>query len=357
MADESLPVRIAKIAADGHGASSISKKIYGTNKYREKINYHLKKLVKKHVLRPIPSTKSPKLYTRGDDFWKFINAHSPADENGDHGGWFNVKKPPEGHNYQYSFNVLTPARRRIPWQKAWCPNNPEADLEAVKRDVCPSPERYGSDIHRIWRMHPGDDMEKTVTVKEDIGKNSHTIVIMMHPEHFNNGHDLKQLDKIMMDRALQVADMLRHFGYELQMRFNSGPHYAFPVPREIAEIAKKYNIRTDDTYFDTSDGNDPDMGHMETRSKRIAEAWIKVPDDIDELKKIVKEQAKIVQELNADLQRQREFARASIKFNSEIIRFLVSLVKEGVIESDVLSNISVPPEQPEGPDKPGPEVQ
>ena len=348
MADESLSVRIAKIAADGPGASAISKKIYGTNKYREKINYHLKKLVEKHVLRPIPGTKSPKLYTRGDDFWKFMNAHAPPDENGDHGGWFHVKKPPEGHNFQYAFNVITPPRRRIPWQKAWCPNNPGADTEAVKREICPSPERYGGDIHRIWRMHPGDDTEKTVTVKEDIGKNSHTIVIMMHPEHFNNGHDLEQLDKIMMDRALQVADMLRHFGYEMQMRFNSGPHYAFPVPREIAEIAKKYNIRTETDYFDTSDSNDPDTGHMETVSKRKAQSWLNVPDDIEKLKEMLNEMTGTIQELTADLRRQREFARASVRFNTSIMKFLASLVRDGVIDESVLSGIggSEPPARP-----------
>jgi len=359
MADVSLPVRIAKIAADGYGASAISKKIYGDNKFREKVNYHLKKLVKKHVLRPILSKKSrrnPMIYTRGDDFWKYINTHPKADENGDHGGWFNVKNKPEGHNYQYSFKVLTPPRRRVPWQKVWCPNNPGADTEAIKRDIQPSPERYGSDIHRIWKMHPGDDTEKDVTVKEDIGKNSHTIVIMMHPEQFDNGHDLKQLDKIMMDRAIQVAGMLRRFGYELQLKFNSGPHYAFPVPREIAEIAMKYNIRTPDSYFDTSNSNSPGMGHMETRQRKIAEGWINASDDIGELKEIVKEQAKTVQILNVDLHQQREFARASVKFNTTIIQFLTSLVKDGVIDESVLSNIASQPERDADTGKPGVEV-
>ena len=103
MKEKNLQVRIAKLAADGRCAARIAKTIFGSEKYRERVRYHISRLQEQKVLRWIRGTRNPKLYTKGDNFWKFINKHEP--ENTDHVGWF-VTKSPEAHHFFYKFNVI-----------------------------------------------------------------------------------------------------------------------------------------------------------------------------------------------------------------------------------------------------------
>ncbi|HEC82411.1 MAG TPA: hypothetical protein ENI53_00815 [Thermoplasmatales archaeon] len=326
-----LQVRIAKLAAEGFCPSLIAKRIFGSNKYREKVRYHIKKLEKEKILRPIRGTKNPKLYTKGDDFWKFINKHEP--ENGDHVGWFIAKAPAEAHHFFYKFNVISPASRPVPWSKAWAPNNKHADIEKLKRELCPDPAEYKSDIHRVWRMSPGDDFNKMVTIKEDIGRRSHTIMIMMHPEKLESAKDIEQIKKVMTDRAMQLADMLqRAFGYRLGLIEESDGHYAFEMEKETVKIAKKYNIRTQEIWFDESNGKH----HLETKKARVAKAIVELPDTLEELKEMIEEQQKTILEIYDELHKTKEVAKAQAKFNAFLIKTIDALVQDGVIDAKVL---------------------
>ena len=327
-----LQVRIAKLAAEGLCPSSIAKRIFGSNKHRQKICYHIKKLEKENVLRPIRGTKNPKLYTKGDNFWKFINKHEP--ENGDHVGWFVAKAPAEAHHFFFKFNVISPPNRAVPWSKAWAPNNKHADCEKLKRELHPAPAEYKSDIHRVWRMSPGDDFNKIVTIKEDIGRKSHTIMIMMHPEKLESSKDVEQIKKVMVDRAMQIADMLqRAFGYRLGLiEESSDGHYAFEIDDEIVKAAKKYNIRTEDIWFDESNGKH----HLETKKVKIAKAIMELPDNLEELKEIIEEQQKTILDIFNELHKTKEVAKAQAKFNAFLIKTIDALVQDGIVDAKVL---------------------
>ncbi len=336
MKTKELKIRIAKLAVEGFCPSKIADIIFGSNRYREKVRYHIEKLEKENVLRRIRGTRNPKLYTKGDNFWKFINKHEKKDdENGNHVGWFITKAPLQAHHFFYKFNVLAPPSRLVPWSKAWTPNNRHADTEKLKRELCPAPAEYKSDIHRVWRCSPGDDFDKIVTIKEDIGYNSHTITIMMHNEELHTKKDLQEIERVMLKRAMQIAELLqRGFGYKLGLiEKESEPHYAFELPYpEIVQIAKKHNIRTQDSWFDNSN----DHNHFETRKKKVAQAIIDLPDTLDELKKVVEEQAKTIMDIYEEMQYHKAISQAQAKFNAFLIKTIDTLVKDGIVDEKVL---------------------
>jgi len=331
-----LRVKIAKLAAEGFCPSKIAEIIFGSNKYREKVRYHIEKLEKENVLRRIRGTRNPKLYTKGDNFWKFINKYEKKDgKNGNHVGWFITKAPLQAHHFFYKFNVLAPPSRPVPWSKAWAPNNRHADCEKLKRELCPLPREYKSDIHRVWKCSPGDNFGKIVTIKEDIGYNSHTITIMMHHEELYTKEDLQDIEHVMLDRAMQIAEFLqRAFGYKLGLieKVNE-PHYAFELPDpEIVQIAKKHNIRTPDSWFDDSNKHN----HFETSKKRVAQAIIELPDTLEELQQVVEEQAKTIMQMHEDLQKHKAISQAQARFNAFLIKTIDALVQDGIIDAKVL---------------------
>jgi len=354
MADRSLPWKVAIHAVNGECEALIAEKLFKSAEYRPKIHYHIKKLVKDGVLRHIPGTRYPKQYTRGPNYWKFVGKYRQKlkndGENGDHGGWVRLtKKTPNMHNLQYAFTVTKPPVKSPPWDKVWCPNNPLADTEALKSEPRPDPEAVGSDIHRIWRINPDTAVSQnkifgkapfvsmfhnTITVKEDIGRNRHTIMIMLHPEEFETKWELEQLHKVLTERAAQVASALAYaFGYSLDWRFNSGPHFAFPgVDKETVKIAKKYNLHTPELRFEESNG----IPEVETNSFRVAKTLTELPDTMEDMQERIKELTGIVNELHADVQKYREFARASTAFNVSLVRLLDELVKAGQLDAETV---------------------
>ena len=94
----------------------------------------------------------------------------------------------------------------------------------------------------------------------------------------------------------------------------------------------KYNIRTDDVWFDESNGR----SEIETHNKKKAKVLVELPETIEEMKERMNEMVGVIYELKTEVEKYREFARASTHFSVALAQLLDELVKAGQLDAETV---------------------
>lgn len=315
MAELPLRLKIYRMLIEGYVKERIAQIL---KKSKSLIHYHVKKLEEEGIIKRVPGSKSPILYTRGINYLKAEQQLKKYGENIDHQGWLVVQASPQVryHRIGYRFKVQKPASKEPPWQHRWRASGVQYS-------------------EMIISLENGGKWDKNIRIREIKGKNSISIVIWL-PEYIcTNKEELEQAVKLKEHQAIKVANWLqKHFGYQLGIiEEYQEPHFAIPIPKHVAEAAVKAGIRTEKVWIDMSDGK----GDIETNDLKKAISLLSLPEITASIAKRADDQEKRILMLEQALKNITEFAVRQIEINAALQR-IIAEAKIDVAKADELLN-------------------
>ena len=285
IAELPLRLKIYKYLVEGYAKERIAQIL---KKPKSLIHYHVKKLEEENIVRRVPGSKNPILYTRGINYLKAENQLKKYGENADHQGWLIVQASPQVryHRIGYRFKVQKPPSKQPPWQRQWQASGVQYSEMTIS-------------------LENGGKWDRNIRIREIKGKNSSSIVIWL-PEYIcESKEELEQAVKLKEQQAIKVANFLqKNFGYQLGLiEEYQEPHFAIPIPKHVAEAAVRAGIRTEKVWIDVSDG-----GELETDDTQTAVTLMSLPEITAQLARRADDQEKRILMLETALKNMVEFA-------------------------------------------------
>jgi DNA-binding transcriptional ArsR family regulator len=314
MSELPLRLKIYRLLVEGYAKERIAQIL---KKPKSLIHYHVKKLEEEGIVKRVPGSKSPILYTRGINYLKAEEQLKKYGENTDHQGWLVVQASPRVryHRIGYRFKVQSPPSRTPPWQKQW-------QASGVQYS------------EMVITLENGGKWDKNIRIREIKGKNS-SIVIWLPEYVCNSKEELEQAVKLKESQAIKVANWLqKHFGYRLGIiEEYQEPHFAIPIPKHVAEAAVRAGIRTEKVWIDVSGGE----GDLETNDEEMAITLMSLPEITANLAKKADSQEKRMLMLETALRNIVEFAIHQTKIIDALQQMLAN-AKVSVGSADELLN-------------------
>ena len=300
MAEIPLRLKIYRMLVEGYAKERIAQIL---KKPKSLIHYHVKKLEEANIVRRVPGSKSPILYTRGANYLKAEQQLKKYGEETDHQGWLVVQASPQVryHRIGYRFKVQKHASKTPPWHRRWQASGVQYSEMTIS-------------------LENGGKWDKNIRVREIKGKNSSSIVVWL-PEYIaNSKEELEEAVKLKERQAMKVANWLqKHFGYQLGLiEEYQEPHFAIPIPRHIAEAAAQAGVRTEKVWIDLSGGD----GELETNDLQKAIEFQTLPEVTAAIAKRADSQERRIYELEAALKNITEFALRQIEINAALQRII-----------------------------------
>jgi len=300
MVEIPLRLKIYRMLVEGYAKERIAQIL---KKPKSLIHYHVKKLEEANIVRRVPGSKSPILYTRGANYLKAEQQLKKYGEETDHQGWLVVQASPQVryHRIGYRFKVQKHASKTPPWHRRWQASGVQYSEMTIS-------------------LENGGKWDKNIRVREIKGKNSSSIVVWL-PEYIaNSKEELEEAVKLKERQAMKVANWLqKHFGYQLGLiEEYQEPHFAIPIPRHIAEAAAQAGVRTEKVWIDLSGGD----GELETNDLQKAIEFQTLPEVTAAIAKRADSQERRIYELEAALKNITEFALRQIEINAALQRII-----------------------------------
>lgn len=316
MAEIPLRLKIYRMLVEGYAKERIAQIL---KKPKSLIHYHVKKLEEQNIVRRVPGSKSPILYTRGANYLKAEQQLKKYGEDADHQGWLIVQASPQVryHRIGYRFKVLRHASKTPPWQRRWQASGVQYSEMAIS-------------------LENGGKWDQNIRVREIKGKNSSSIVVWL-PEYIaNSKEELEQAAKLKEQQAQKVANWLqKHFGYQLGLiEEYQEPHIAIKIPKHVAEAAVQAGIRTEKVWIDMSDGN----GELETDDLQKAINLLSLPEVTAAIAKRADSQERRIYELEQALQNLANFAIRQLEINAALQRILAEAKIDVANAEELLQN-------------------
>jgi len=250
---------------------------------KQNISYHASTLEKRGILRrKIPDQVNKKNwkkerkrtyiihYEKGPRHRAFERKwKSEFGEIGDHRGWLDLKVPEiENHLICYQFPVVErPVNLPPNWTRHW-------DASTVLY--------WEWELELDWIEVP--DTPKWARVRYIEGPEKKSLAIWVEKQNASSDPDVvEKFPERAQDRSQRIANFFQlQWGFKLGLIGEYQPsHYAMEMDRDVVDHAVENGIRTEEVYFDRSDGH----RHMETKIHDIAKVWANMPRILDGLAK------------------------------------------------------------------------